>query len=94
MGISIFETKDQLIKWLLERSIEKYYIQVTTEDSEIILVPRKTSKPIEFGYLKIPDAEKIADELQSQYGIHKVVMHRYSWDIERSPAIKIKLAEE
>jgi predicted amidophosphoribosyltransferase len=89
VGRCIFDNEQQLEEWLAFRGADKYYGLRTLEDNEIILIPLKTTRPIEIGYLKSPDADEIAKDLSQKYQIKILTIRRYEWDIEKAVGVKI-----
>jgi len=61
---------EQLKNWVKDHiSIEKSKIYLSTVDNAIIVVPKKSTPPIEYGYLELSDineAKKIVDEIVNE----------------------------
>jgi len=98
MPLSVCKTEEQFKRWC-EEVVEKdrYRIYVTTEENEIILEPKRTTKPLKYCYYKaesIAKAMELAKEISDKYNLPVIEISRMSWDLEKGPAIKIPIEEE
>lgn len=85
MPRQIFDSFEELKKWC-EVFVEKgKYVGYTTASDELILEPRKSTRPQRYAYLKHIKVKLFAKELSDRYDIPFFCLERYEWDVERSP---------
>lgn len=79
MGRLEFSKLKSLLRWAeINTAPEKHYAIHTTERDEIILQPKKSTRPVEYAYYSGRDSEKGVDELQ-KIGFDVFEMKRYAW---------------
>lgn len=96
MPISVCRTEDQVKKWCDELVKEGKYFVYYTEESEVILEPAKSTRPLRYCYAKLPSnesAKKLAEELGKTYNLPVISVVRICWDTEKGPAIRIPVEE-
>jgi len=99
MPRAICENKDQLTKWceifIGEKGKDKYVI-ISTNQNEIIIEPRKSTKPLDFAYMQVANGniKEIVNEIVQKYGIKHLHVKRLEWDLEKPPGIKYQTLEE
>jgi len=82
----------KVLNWTDEFCKGKVYTIIVTDDYEVILEPRKSTRPLDFGYVRLDSADnamKLAHELESRYKFKIVEDESFSWDTERPPWVKI-----
>ena len=83
---------DKVFDWTDEYIKGKDYALLITDEYEIILEPRKSTRPLDFAYINIKNAEvirKLADELANRYGLKIIEIKSLGWDIEKPPWVKV-----
>ena len=94
MPIHVLGSKEQLEKWAEEFIEGKVFVVIVTKDGELILEPRKSTRPLDFGYCRFASKEeaiKSAEELKGKYKIKVVEEDALSWDVEKSPFIRVSM---
>lgn len=87
----VFENSEQLKQWCEEFVKEGYYIVYTTAENEIILEPKRSTRPQRYGYLKSVNAEKLAVEIAEEYNIPYIKLESYEWDLDKSPGVRVSV---
>jgi len=83
---------DNIFRWCDEYVRSKDYVILKTDEHEIILEPRKSTRPVDYGYVKLRDSietDKLAEELSNRYKLKVLEIQALAWDIEKSPWVKI-----
>ena len=81
----VFEDFEELKKWCKEFVEKGKYTGYTTASDELILEPRKSTRPSRFAYFRSIKVKEYAKTLSEIYGIPFFYLERYEWDVERSP---------
>ena len=79
-------------RWLDEYVKGKDYALLVTDENEIILEPRKSTRPLDFAYISIKDTaavQELVKQLEITYGLRALQIKSLSWDIEKPPWVKI-----
>jgi hypothetical protein len=87
----------KVIEWADEYVSGKDYVVLMTEENEVILEPRKSTRPLDFGYVKVSDpsaAYELAGKLAVRYGLTLLDIKALAWDIEKPPWVRVPIAEE
>jgi hypothetical protein len=87
----------KVIAWADEYVRARDYVVIQTDENEIILEPRKSTRPLDFAYVKLDSADavkELARQLSSRYGIKLIEVKSLAWDIEKSPYIKTPIEGE
>jgi uncharacterized lipoprotein YehR (DUF1307 family) len=97
MPISICENEEQLNHWC-EQFVKgsKYIVYYTTEDSEVILEPIRSTRPLRYCYLKMStsnSAKKVATQISKTYELPLLEIKRMAWDLEKGPGIRMPIGE-
>jgi len=82
----------KVFKWADEFVRGRVYVVIVTDEHEVILEPRKSTRPLDFGYVKLDSAEgaeKLAQELENKYTIKRIEETSLAWDTEKPPWVKI-----
>ena len=93
MTIAVFDNIEQLKMWCGDTVVEGRFRIISTDEGEIIVEPTKTSKPLKYGYLKIAEAEKRAEEISKEFNIKHIHISAYRWNDERGPFVKVPIEE-
>jgi len=83
---------EKVLAWTEEYVRGKDYALLVTDEYEIILEPRKSTRPLDFAYVCIKDAKAIQDltkELSNRYGLKVIEIKSLGWDTERAPWVKV-----
>ena len=83
-----FETKEEFTDWARSVLTDKKYDVVYTWHGEVIAVPKKSTRPIVYGYVPLIDkheAKKFAQELEKMYHVCVFSMKKFVWSTEREP---------
>jgi hypothetical protein len=78
--------------WTDEYVRGRDYVILLTDENEIILEPRKSTKPSDYGYISIRDRQAVmnlAEELRRRYGLLVVEIKSLGWDVEKPPWVKV-----
>jgi hypothetical protein len=84
----------KVIAWANEYVRGRDYAVLLTDEGEIILEPRKSTRPLDYGYVSIVDmqaARELAKTLSTRYGLPLLEIQYFRWDIEKSPSVKVPL---
>lgn len=84
MPILEFSVGSELLKWSESFASPDRYVVIVTGDGEVILHPRKTSKPIVYAYCKEGVSQTLLSSLIDRDFTIVDVKHYY-WDTERTP---------
>jgi hypothetical protein len=82
----------KVFDWTEEYVRGKDYALLVTDEFEIILEPRKSTRPLDFAYINIKDAsalQALIKELSSRYGLKVIEIKSLGWDIEKPPWVKV-----
>lgn len=85
---------DKVFEWTDEYVRGKDYAMLVTDEKEIILEPRKSTRPLDFGYISLKDVEalnELAAQLELRYGLKRIEIKSLGWDIEKPPWVKVPL---
>jgi hypothetical protein len=85
MPRQVFGSYDELKKWCEEFVEQGKYVIYTTSADELILEPRKSTRPQRFGYFISIKVKVYAKELSERCNIPHFELERYEWDVERTP---------
>ena len=80
-----FYNKDELLKWCNLFVKPENYVGYTTVDCEIILEPRKSTRPSRFAFFNARDESMndLVKEIADKTGITFIKIAKYEWDTER-----------
>lgn len=87
----VFENYDQLFAWaqeFLKPDPRKYVIYMAL-DNEIILEPRKSTRPIRYGYLKSMEAVSPVKKMAEDFNVSVFNCKDYEWDLTKAPGVKV-----
>lgn len=83
---------DKVFEWTEEYVKGKDYALLVTDENEVILEPRKSTRPLDFGYVSVKDSDVLArlvKELENRYGLKRIELKSLGWDIEKPPWVKV-----
>lgn len=83
-----------VFEWISEYAALKDYMLLVTDENELIIEPRKSTRPLNYGYVHIDDAKAIrelAKQLASSFGLPLLEIQYFRWDIEKPPSVKIPI---
>jgi hypothetical protein len=83
---------DKVFAWTEEYVRGKDYALLVTDEYEVILEPRKSTRPLDFAYISIKDAsaiQSLVKELSNKYGLKVIEIKSLGWDIEKPPWVKV-----
>jgi len=88
----VFGNKDQMLRWMRMRVDPERYDLYVTDEREFILVPRKSTQPIMFGYFKLTDedVEQFAGEIKA-LSVPVFRVKGFEWDTRKAVGIKIPI---
>jgi hypothetical protein len=78
--------------WTDEYVKGRDYALLVTDENEIILEPRKSTRPLDFGYVNIKDSQalnELVKELERRYALTRIEIKMIGWDTERAPWVKV-----
>jgi hypothetical protein len=82
----------KVFAWTDEYVKGKDYALLVTDENEIILEPRKSTRPLDFAYVNIKDVkalQTLIKELFNRYQLEPIEIKSLGWDIEKPPWIKV-----
>jgi hypothetical protein len=85
---------EKVLAWANEYVKGKDYTLLLTDENELIIEPRKSTRPLDYGYVNINDANAIrtlAKQLASSFGLPLLEIQYFRWDIEKPPSVKIPI---
>ena len=85
----VFDSFEELKKWCDEFIKEKSHTIYTTENDELIVEPRRSTRPSRYGYFKSIKVKEFAKTLSEKHEIPYFHLKSYEWDTEKSPGIKM-----
>jgi hypothetical protein len=83
---------NKVLEWTEEYVKAKDYALIVTDENEIILEPRKSTRPLDFGYINIKNTNAIktlAGMLEKLYGLKRIEVKSLGWDVEKPPWVKV-----
>jgi hypothetical protein len=88
----VFETLEQLERWMLENVTADKYSVFITPANELVCVPRKSTKPLNYGYarLDVEEIKKIKRFIEENMAIDsdkkiRIYYAKVEWDETRAP---------
>jgi len=86
-----FDKEEEFVRWARAQKDGYYYIFLTRK-KEIILFPKRSTRPIMVGYYKAKDsknAEEIVKKLMEEKQWDLYNLSNLEWDIERPPGVEV-----
>jgi len=86
-----FVSREEFTKWAESQKNGYYYIFLTRKN-EIILFPKRSTRPIMVGYYKEKgrkEAEEVAKKLAEKKEWDLYNLSNLEWDIERPPGVEV-----
>ncbi len=83
---------DKVFEWTEEYLKGKDYALLVTDEYEIVLEPRKSTRPLDFGYIAVKDPKalnELVEELEKRYALRRIEIKSLGWDVENPPWVKI-----
>lgn len=83
---------EKILAWANEYVKGKDYALLLTDENELIIEPRKSTRPLDYGYVSINDANVIralARQLATNFGLPLLEIQYFRWDIEKPPSVKV-----
>jgi hypothetical protein len=80
-----------VVAWADEYVRGRDYAVLVTDEGEVVLEPRKSTKPLDYGYVFLGEAEaarSLAKELAHRYALPLLEIRSLRWDLEKSPLVK------
>ena len=100
MPRKVFESISDLKEWAkLFATPDRYIVNLTIRDQEIIIEPKKSTRPLTYCYYKIGsgnEEQKKLDEFLKYLKDEKfsiVRLKSYDWDTERYPGVRMRMEE-
>lgn len=94
MPRAIFVEGEELLKWCGEFVKGGNYIMYLTGKNELILEPRRSTRPLRYAYLKEvskESADKLVVKIHEKFGIPFMLVSSYEWDVEKSVGVKVRV---
>jgi len=88
MPRQVFDDVQELEKWCKEFVKRGQYTVYTTSDNELILEPRKSTRPQRYAYFKSVKVEELAKLFSETYEIPYFKVERYEWDLDKGIGIR------
>lgn len=86
----IFDETQEFIDWISENVTKEKYKAYQTKEKEIILVPKKSTRPLEYAYMKFSeqkDLESVIKKLTSK-GLRVWSLKAEEWDDQKPVGIR------
>jgi hypothetical protein len=81
----VFETIDQFKKWIDDNVTKEKYEAYITPKKEVVLVPRKSTRPLKYGYaILTSEGTREIQRLLGEKGI-KIYYAKVEWDETKTP---------
>jgi hypothetical protein len=84
----------KVIAWANEYVRGRDYAVLVTDENELILEPRKSTRPLDYGYLSLDDSKavrELAEKLAKTYGLPLLEIQYFRWDIEKAPSVRVPI---
>lgn len=88
----VFGSQEALIKWCEVFVKEGNYTAYLTSMGELILEPRRSTRPRRYVYFTQKDAPTVAKMISEEYTIPLFKIVRYEWDASRLPGARTRSA--
>ncbi len=87
----VFNSKEELLKWIKEKVAAEKYDLYLTEESEVILSPIKSTKPLNYAYLRLStDPKDLVRAIKENVnGIKVYSLKNFEWVTDLAPGIKV-----
>jgi hypothetical protein len=85
---------DMVLEWVHEYVKGRDYAVLVTDENEIILEPRKSTRPLDYGYVCLDDSaavRELAEKIARTYNLPLLEIQYFRWDIERPPSVKVPI---
>jgi len=85
---------DKVLAWVNEYVRGRDYAVIVTDENEMILEPRKSTRPLDYGYLCLDDSKavrELAEKIARTYNLPLLEIQYFRWDIEKSPLVKVPI---
>lgn len=91
MPIHVLGNEEQVMAFADIYVAGKDYVAIITEQGELILEPRKSTRPQDYGYFDALSKEKaktIVEEILRRYTLRTIETKAIAWDTERPPWVR------
>ncbi len=87
----VFSSREELLKWIKEKVAAEKYDLYITEESEVILSPIKSTKPLNYAYFKTSaDPKDLVRAIKENVnGIKVYLLKSFEWATDLAPGIKV-----
>ena len=83
------QDKEQLFAWCEEHTKEGSHVLYWTGDGEVIVEPKRSTRPLRYAYLKTSKASEIAEEFSEKFKLTCLHLGSYEWDLDKSVGVKV-----
>ena len=99
MPRKVFESLEDLREWIKTWvTPDRYAVNVTTREREVIVEPTKSTRPVIYGYYKCSEEEleKFKEFLKGirSLGYSVIKLKSYEWDVDKSPGVRVAVERE
>lgn len=84
----VFGSEKELISWCEVFVKEGNYTAYLTSSGELILEPRRSTRPIRYVHFTQKNASTVAKTIADAYSMPLFKIIRYAWDATRMPGTK------
>lgn len=91
----VFDETEEFINWISENVTKEKYKAYQTKEKEIILVPKKSTRPLEYAYMKFSedkDLKSVIEKLTSK-GLRVWRLKAEEWADDRPVGVKLSPEE-
>lgn len=84
----VFDSFEELEKWCKEFVKKGSHTVYTTGSNELIVEPRRSTRPLRYAYFTSIKAVEFAKTISEQYEIPYFHLERYEWDLDKNVGIQ------
>jgi len=87
----VYNSKDELLKWVKEKVTAERYDLYVTEDNELIVCPTRSTQPLTYAYLKLQsDPRELVKEIKENVsGISVYHLKDFEWVTDRGVGVRV-----
>jgi hypothetical protein len=92
MARIVFSDATTFLRWVLENATPERYLAYITSEREVVLYPRKATRPLTYAYIRTSEKEvsDIKNTLLSKE-LDVFEVERIEWDVEKSVGVRVSI---
>jgi len=89
----VFNEKKEFLRWISDNVTKEKYQAYLTENREVILVPTRSTRPLEYAYFRCTDSDIEDDVVEKLAKIELKIYNVKSveWADDRAPGVRVSL---